>query len=277
MAAATRVDYPRYVSVDDKAMAEQQLFQLLQSMFQPSELRRFLRHRADYALLCDALPGVEASFNALVDAAIQPLHRHGLITRRLFDELLKERPHRSVDVQRVAAVWDTQIADEAKVAAPERRIEHSACLSFPVIVGEGSFLERRGFRPGPRRPPARPARRGSDGPSRPPGRRCAGRPVELKIGDWVQGVGQELPDLEVSEAHGECTTANAVTTDRRREWRGGQERGHPAGPQAHDESGRHGAGLVRRCRDSDGQAQAVLEHNHLKLRSHHVLHSPACR
>jgi hypothetical protein len=48
-------------------------------------------------------------------------------------------------------------------------------------------------------------------------------------------------------------------TDRRRDWRGGLERGHPAGLQPHRESGRQGAGLVRRCRGSGGgQAQAVL-------------------
>jgi hypothetical protein len=95
---------------------------------------------------------------------------------------------------------------------------------------------------------------------RPPGRRCAGRPVELESGGWVRGVGQELADLGVPEAHGEGTLTSTAMTERHRDWRGGIEREHSAGPQAHGEIARHGAGLVGRCRDSGGgQAQAVLE------------------
>jgi hypothetical protein len=85
---------------------------------------------------------------------------------------------------------------------------------------------------------------------RPRGRRLAGRRVEIESADRVQGVGQELADLGVPEAHGEGAVTSTASPDRRREWRGGHERGHPAGPQTHGEIGRHGAGLVRRCRYS---------------------------
>ena len=87
-------------------------------MFQPSELRRFLRHRDDYAVLCDGLPGEEASSNVVTDAAIQGLARHGLITRRLFDELLEERPYRRDEIERVAAIWGA-LADSEQFLRPE--------------------------------------------------------------------------------------------------------------------------------------------------------------
>jgi hypothetical protein len=93
-----------------------------------------------------------------------------------------------------------------------------------------------------------------------PGRRRIGRRVEFEVGDRARAVSQEQADLGVPLTHSEGTVTSTAMTDRHRDWRGGHERGHPAGPQPHREIGRHGAGLVRRCRDSGGgQAQAVLE------------------
>lgn len=102
-----------------KATAEQQLFRLLQSIFQSGELRRFLRHRSDYAVLCNDLPGEEASFNTVADAAIQALGRHGFITRRLFDALLEERPYRRDEIEFVAGMWDALTAQKEEPSTRE--------------------------------------------------------------------------------------------------------------------------------------------------------------
>jgi hypothetical protein len=80
---------------------------------------------------------------------------------------------------------------------------------------------------------------------RPPGRRLAGRRVEIEIADRVRGAGQELADLGVSEAHGQGAVMGTAMTDRHRDWRGGHEQGHPAGPRPHRGIDRHRAALMR--------------------------------
>lgn len=122
-----------------KATAEQQLFRLLQSIFQPGELRRFLRHRSDYAVLCNELPGEEASLNTVADAAIQALGRHGLITRRLFDALVEERPYRRDEIESVASIWDALAAQKEERGAREFHAQNPLGIESLAAVREGTI------------------------------------------------------------------------------------------------------------------------------------------
>jgi hypothetical protein len=84
-------------------------------------------------VLCDELPGEEAPSNKVMDAAIQALGRHGLITRRFFDELLDERPYRRDEIERVATIYTATAEYREHPMAKQVTLAPSEPLKFASI------------------------------------------------------------------------------------------------------------------------------------------------
>lgn len=106
-------------------MRESKLSALLLSLFDPGELRRFIRYR--YPSVESWLPGPTASAAALAFEAVQALQRTGVIDRELFRSLIEERPRRSDEIRAVARLWPdgeatiappTQVGQEAGAGQP---------------------------------------------------------------------------------------------------------------------------------------------------------------
>ncbi len=93
------------------ADARAALGQLFLSLFSSDELRRFLHYRYGRELAAD-LPGPEAPFALVVDAALSALERRGLVDRDLFNALTRERPRRSPELRQVAALWGVDLGDQ---------------------------------------------------------------------------------------------------------------------------------------------------------------------
>jgi hypothetical protein len=94
-------------------MRESRLSQLLLSLFDAGELRRFIRYR--HPTLESWLPGPTASAAALAFEAVQALQRAGAIDRELFRALIEERPRRADEIRAVQRLW----SDDAPPAAPQ--------------------------------------------------------------------------------------------------------------------------------------------------------------
>ncbi|MFH1463868.1 MAG: toll/interleukin-1 receptor domain-containing protein [Pseudomonadota bacterium] len=96
----------------------QALKSLLLSLFSVDELRRLLLHMPDAGDLSYALPSGPISPMAFADAAVEAMHRHGLLGAALFDGLIAERPRRRAEIERVRALF------APAAAPPQSEVPH---------------------------------------------------------------------------------------------------------------------------------------------------------
>lgn len=80
------------------------LHELLISLFETDELRRWLGHHDVLETLRTLLPE-GASLAQIVNALVEAAERRGLIGSLFFEALLQERPERSGDIEWVRAQW----------------------------------------------------------------------------------------------------------------------------------------------------------------------------
>lgn len=83
------------------------LHELLCDLFDPAELRLFVRSGADGQSVENDLPGAIASCTELADKVVGIFIRRGLVGD-LFSRLRQGRPRRRADIDRVAALWSDQ-------------------------------------------------------------------------------------------------------------------------------------------------------------------------
>lgn len=101
------------------------LSHLLESLFDPSALRRFLRSRDVFHHIESELPGPSASGAELADAVVSQLQQHGLLMP-LFAALLDERPRRAVDIGRLAGLYGVNTEDTGFLGTPFESIYRNA-------------------------------------------------------------------------------------------------------------------------------------------------------
>ncbi|WAS90543.1 protein kinase domain-containing protein [Nannocystis punicea] len=111
-------------------MRSQRLSELLVTLFDDPELRRFVD---PYELRHD-LPGAAATLRMLADAVVGCLERQGFITLEIFDRLRQERPNRSTEILEVQRLLLPDTPLQARAIWGERyRLEER--------LGEGGFAE----------------------------------------------------------------------------------------------------------------------------------------
>lgn len=78
---------------------------LLASLFDDAELRRWLAVNPDVSEISDLLPGPSVGLRELVHSTTDVLSRRGLIETRLFEHLIRDFPARQTDIRRVLQTW----------------------------------------------------------------------------------------------------------------------------------------------------------------------------
>lgn len=130
------------------------LARLLQDLYDPEALRRFLRSHEAYRSLDTELPGSQVSALHLSDATVHLLRQHGLIDGPLFALLAHERPRRSAEINTVAILYGLSAApaptshrsthlpplgggkiDEAGLSRHRLNVLIGCLLSILVVIG----------------------------------------------------------------------------------------------------------------------------------------------
>lgn len=84
---------------------EQALCELLNLLFEPNELRMWLRFNADGEAVVRGLPGDSVSRAELVFKATDLLIRRGLVSAEFFERLLEHSPRQAAVIDHVQARW----------------------------------------------------------------------------------------------------------------------------------------------------------------------------
>lgn len=102
------------------ASKEVALQELLTSLFDIVEFKKWLREDPECAEVADDLPAGESAPSATVDRAVGALSRRNLLDKPFFDRLIAKRPRRRDEIDGVAAIWGVSSGGGAQ-RPPEKR------------------------------------------------------------------------------------------------------------------------------------------------------------
>lgn len=126
-------------------MSELKLTNLLLSLFDSGELRRFIRYR--YPSIESWLPGPTASAAAIASEAVQALQRAGFIDHDLFRALIEERPRRADEIRGVQRLFADSASSPPRTEPPSpspspspagRSFEYDIFIAYPSPDGDAA-------------------------------------------------------------------------------------------------------------------------------------------
>jgi hypothetical protein len=119
------------------------LHELLLSMFNADELRRFLRYHGSVPDIVNNLPGPTASVAELMHAAVDTLLRWGAVDEALFAALRNERPRRVAEIDAVARAFGRAGASRSEPRAEPDLLPAAYGGPAPLYRNEDAELASR--------------------------------------------------------------------------------------------------------------------------------------